>query len=199
MMTDVPEKRKPTSHGAENAETVPEVLTSRDVYQGKIIKLRVDEIALSGGRKTTREVVQHPGAVVIVPLDRDGEVVLVRQYRHAIGRYLLELPAGGLEPGEEPLATAQRELREEVGLEAATWTSLGYFFSSPGFAGELLHVFLAEGLSPGYADPDEDEDLAVVRCKASDLFEHPEQLQDAKSLAALLLLRKARGEAPTGR
>ena len=90
MMTDVPEKRKPTSHGAENAETVPEVLTSREVYQGKIIKLRVDEIALSGGRTTTREVVQHPGAVVIVPLDRDGEVVLVRQYRHAIGRYLLD-------------------------------------------------------------------------------------------------------------
>ena len=189
----------PVPPGADDVEAPPEVLTSRDVYEGKIIKLRVDEIQLSRGRKTTREVVQHPGAVVIVPLDSNGELVLVRQYRHAIRRYLLELPAGGLEPGEEPLATAQRELREEVGLEAATWTSLGYFYSSPGFASEILHVFLAEGLSPGYADPDEDEDLVVVRCKASDLLEHPEQLQDAKSLAALLLLRKARGETPTGR
>jgi ADP-ribose pyrophosphatase len=189
----------PGSPAVDGLEVAPEVITSREVYAGKIIKLRVDEIALSGGRTTTREVVQHAGAVVIIPLDDNGEVVLVRQYRHAIEQYLLELPAGGLEPGEEPLATAQRELREEVGMEAATWTSLGYFFSSPGFASEILHVFLAEGLRPGYADPDEDEDLVVVRCKATDLFEHPEQLLDAKSLAALLLLRKARGEAPTGR
>ena len=87
----------------------------------------------------------------------------MRQYRHAIRRYLLEFPAGGLEPGEEPLAAAQRELREEAGLEAARWTSLGHFFSSPGFANEILHVFLAEDLRPAYADPDEDEDLHVVR------------------------------------
>jgi ADP-ribose pyrophosphatase len=178
---------------------VPEVLSSREVYRGKIVSLRVDEIALSEGRKATREVVEHPGAVVIIPLDENGEVALVRQYRHAIKRYLLELPAGGLEPGEEPLATAQRELREEVGLEAATWTSLGHFFSSPGFANEILHVFLAEDLRTGHADPDEDEDLVVVRFKASDLLEHPEQIQDAKSLAALLLLQKTRSEALTGR
>ena len=78
-------------------------------------------------------------------------------------RYLLELPAGGLEPGEEPLTAAQRELREEVGVEAAKWTPLGHFFSSPGFANEILHVFLAEDLRPAYAEPDEDEDIAVVR------------------------------------
>ena len=128
--------------------------------------------------------VEHPGAVVIIALDDEGEVALVRQYRHAIRRFLLELPAGGLEPGEEPLAAAQRELREEVGLEATRWTSLGSFFSSPGFANEILHVFLAEDLRPAHAEPDEDEDMAVVRRKAADLYEHPEQLQDAKSLAA---------------
>ena len=187
------------SSGSGDTQLVPEVLSSREVYRGKIVSLRVDEIALSEGRSTTREVVEHPGAVVIIALDGEGEIALVRQYRHAIKRYLLELPAGGLEPGEEPLAAAQRELREEVGLDAGTWTSLGHFFSSPGFASEILHVFLAEDLRPGHADPDEDEDLVVARCKVSDLFEHPEQIQDAKSLAALLLLQKARGAAPTGR
>jgi ADP-ribose pyrophosphatase len=180
-------------------DALPDVLSSREVYQGKIVSLRVDEIALTEGRTATREVVEHPGAVVIIALDTNGEVFLVRQYRHAVRRYLLELPAGGLEPGEEPLATAQRELREEVGLEAGTWTALGYFFSSPGFANEILHVFLAEDLRPGRADPDEDEDLLVVMRKADELFEHPEQIQDAKSLAALLLLQKARGGARTER
>ena len=126
----------------------------------------------------------------MIALDEKDQVALVRQYRHAVKRYLLELPAGGLEPGEQPLATAQRELREEVGLEAARWTALGYFFSSPGFANELLHVFLAEDLRPAYAEPDEDEDIAVVRYSLSDLYEHPEQIEDAKSLAALLLLSR---------
>jgi ADP-ribose pyrophosphatase len=169
---------------------VPAVLSSRAIYEGKIVSLRVDEIALEGGTTATREVVEHPGAVVIVALEGDGTVVLVRQYRHAVKRYLLELPAGGLEPGEEPLTTAQRELREEVGLEAACWTALGYYFSSPGFANEMLHVFLAEDLRPAYAEPDEDEDIAVVRYSLRELYEHPDGLQDAKSLAALLLLRR---------
>jgi hypothetical protein len=104
------------------AEPLPEVLGSRTVYEGRVVSLRVDEIALAHGRKVTREVVEHPGAVVIVALDDNDEVALVRQYRHAVKRYLLELPAGGLEPGEEPLVAAQRELREEVGVEAARWT-----------------------------------------------------------------------------
>jgi ADP-ribose pyrophosphatase len=170
------------------AEPLPEVVGSRMVYEGRVVSLRVDEIGLAGGRKATREVVEHPGAVVIIALDEAGEVALVRQYRHAIKSYLLELPAGGLEPGEEPLATAQRELREEVGVEAARWTSLGHFFSSPGFANEKLFVFLAQELRPAYAEPDEDEDIAVVRYSLSELYEHPERIEDAKSLAALLLL-----------
>jgi ADP-ribose pyrophosphatase len=175
-------------------EPLPTVLRSEVVHQGKVISLRVDEVSLPRGRRTTREVVEHPGAVVVIALDEKGGVPLVRQYRHAVGRYLLELPAGGLEPGEEPLTTAQRELMEEVGLEAARWTSLGHFFSSPGFSNEILHVFLAEDLREAHADPDEDEDIVVVVHSLRELYEHPEQLEDAKSLAALLLLRKASGD-----
>jgi len=172
------------------SQPLPEVVDSRLVYEGRVVSLRVDEIALPHGRKATREVVDHPGAVVVIALDTNDEVALVRQYRHAVKRYLLELPAGGLEPGEAPLATAQRELREEVGLDAARWTALGYFFSSPGFANEILHVFLAEDLGPAYAEPDEDEDITVVRYSLSELCEHPEQIEDAKSLAALFLLSR---------
>ncbi len=196
-MTDSPAQRDPAvpPFAAGDApqpnaaiEPIPEVLGSRSVYEGQVVSLRVDEIALPQGRKATRAVVEHPGAVVVIALDEKGEVALVRQYRHAVKRYLLELPAGGLEPGEAPLATAQRELREEVGVEAAKWTPLGYFFSSPGFANEILHVFLAEDLRPAYAEPDEDEDIVVVRYSLDELYEHPERIEDAKSLAALLLL-----------
>jgi ADP-ribose pyrophosphatase len=171
---------------------LPEVLSSRVVFEGKVVSLRVDEIALPGGGNVTREVVEHPGAVVVIAVNDDDEVALVRQYRHAIRRHLLELPAGGLEPGEDPLETAQRELREEVALEAERWTPLGHFYSSPGFANEILHVFLAEGLRPAYGEPDEDEDIVVVERALNELYEHPETVEDAKSLAALLLLNRAR-------
>lgn len=166
----------------------PAVLSSRTLYEGRVISLRVDEIALPGGRTAVREVVLHPGAVVIAAIDADGQVLLVNQYRHAIGAWLLELPAGGLEPGEEPLGAAQRELREEVGMTAGRWTALGSFFSSPGFADERLHAFLAEELSAVAADPDDDEELVVVRYPLGRLLASPEKTPDAKTLAALALL-----------
>ncbi len=165
----------------------PKVLRSHMVYKGRVVALRVDEITTPGGHVVTREVVEHPGAVVIIALDDDGLVYLVRQYRHALGRYLLELPAGGLEPGEEPVAGARRELREEVGLVADRWTALGSFFSSPGFANELLHTFLAQGLVSGESDPDDDEDLSVVRYPLTAVADLGQDLRDAKSLAALHL------------
>ncbi len=166
----------------------PEVLASRVEYEGRVVRLRVDEITTPRGQVVTREVVEHPGAVVVIALDEEGQVYMVRQYRHAVGRYLLELPAGGLEAGEEPLVGAQRELREEVGLTAARWSALGSFFSSPGFASELLHVFLAEGLVLGDSDPDDDEDLCVVRYALTGLPVLVQHLCDAKSLAALYML-----------
>ena len=169
-------------------EALPPVLSSRTVYEGAIISLRVDEIALEGDRVATREVVAHPGAVVIAAVDGEGCVYLVRQYRHAVREFLLELPAGGLEPGEDPLDAAKRELREEVGLEAKLWTPLGTFCSSPGFADERLHAFLARALRPVEREPDEDEDLTVVRYPLSDLFCYLELVKDAKTLATFCLL-----------
>jgi ADP-ribose pyrophosphatase len=188
----MPETPEPDGDGGRpGGEFMPAVLSSRELYKGKVVSLQVDEISLVDGGRATREVVEHPGAVVVIALDEEDRVALVRQYRHAVNRYLLELPAGGLEPGESPLETAQRELREEVGVEASVWTRLGCFFSSPGFANEMLHVFLAQRLLPARAEPDDDEDIVVVRYSLSELYDHPELIQDAKSLAALLLLKRA--------
>jgi ADP-ribose pyrophosphatase len=165
----------------------PQVLSTLLVYQGKVISLRVDEISLPKGRTATREVVEHAGAVVVIAVDREDRVYLVRQYRHAIGRALLELPAGCVEEGEEPLEAAKRELREEVGLEAREWRYLGSFYSSPGFANEVLHAFSARELVENVPDPDFDEDLSVSRCEITRLLQDLDQLADAKSLAALFL------------
>ena len=123
-------------------------------------------------------------------VDEKARVFLVSQYRHPIGRDLLELPAGTLEPGEEPLAAAKRELREEVGLEAGRWTPLPAFFSSPGFVNEGLHPFLAQDLTAVPADPDDDEVISVIRYPLAELLEHLDQIADAKTLATLLLLEK---------
>lgn len=179
-----------SEHGTNAGATTPPVVSSKEIYQGKIISVRVDEIALPGDRVAVREVVEHPGAVVVAAVDSEGYVYLVRQYRHAVGRELLELPAGGLEPGEEPFAAAQRELREETGLTAEEWTSLGSFYSSPGFANERLHAYLARDLKEVETDPDDDEDLEIVRCSLAELIGGLEDLTDAKTLATLLLARQ---------
>jgi ADP-ribose pyrophosphatase len=150
----------------------------------------VDEIELPQGGTVTREVVEHPGAVVMAAIDDAGQVYLVRQYRHAVRRDLLELPAGTLEPGEEPLAAAKRELQEEVGLQADEWTPLGFFYSSPGFANERLYAFLAQGLHVVDTDPDFDEDLTAVRLPLDDLLRHLLEITDAKTLATLLLVQE---------
>ena len=174
----------------EAGAVLPPVVSSRSIYDGKIIHVRVDEIALPQGGTAIREVVEHPGAVVVAALDALGEVYLVRQYRHAIRRDLLELPAGVVESGEDPLVAARRELREEAGLMANEWTSLGFFYSSPGFANECLHAFLARDLSSVESKPDFDEDLTVVKYPLEDLLSNPGQIADAKSLATLLLVRQ---------
>jgi len=160
---------------------------ARTVYDGKLIGMTVERWG-----DHEREIVEHPGAVAIVAVDREDNVWLVRQLREATRHELVELPAGTAEPGEEPLETAQRELREECGLHGGTWRELTAFWTTPGFCREYMHVFLAEGVEPGSADPEADEALEVVRWPVSDLGGRLGEIEDAKTLAGLLLFLRER-------
>ena len=171
----------------------PILIGTQHIYDGRVVRLRVDEIEVKSGFNVRREVVDHPGAVVIVPIDGEGRLLWIRQYRYAAGRELLELPAGTLEKDETPEATARRELVEETGFAAAAWRRLGGFFSAPGFCTEYLHAFQATDLTPAHADGDEDEDIELVPLSLDDSLARLDagEVEDAKSIAALFLyLRK---------
>jgi ADP-ribose pyrophosphatase len=173
----------------------PILIGSRDIYEGRVISLRVDEIEVEPGLNVRREVVSHNGAVVMLAVDAEGRILWVRQHRWAAQRNLLELPAGTIETGESAEATAQRELAEEVGFAASTWEKLGGFFSAPGFCSEYLHAFLATGLSDQQADGDEDEDIEVVPLTLEESLAHVAagEVEDAKSLATLMLYLQRQG------
>jgi ADP-ribose pyrophosphatase len=162
--------------------------SSERVWQGRLLA-----VTLERWGEHEREIVEHPGAVVILSIDRDGNVAFVRQRREATRALLLELPAGTAEPDEEPLVTARRELREECGLTGGTWTRLGGFWTAPGFCREYMHAFLAEDVEIGEAEPEPDEELELVRRHVDDLDTLVPELADAKTLAALLLYRTGRG------
>jgi len=145
---------------------------SDTLHSGRVLSLRLDQVVMPGGRAAAREIVEHPGAVAILPLHDDASVVMIDQYRHAVGRRMRELPAGLLDtPGEDPVTTARRELSEEVGYTARDWSVLIDVVSSPGFSDEAVRVFLARGLvevgRPADAD-DEEADLSVVRLPLAD-------------------------------
>lgn len=166
-------------------------VTSRRAYDGRLISLRVDDVELPDGRRSSREIVEHPGAVGI--LAWDGERVrLVRQWRHATGRDLLEIPAGTLDPGEEPLVTAQRELAEECGLAADRWRPGPRFFTAPGFCTEELSLFLATGLRDEEAEGPDDEAIEVERPTLSEALAAVDEgrIVDAKSVAGILWLAR---------
>ena len=171
------------------------VIKSRRVFEGKIAQLRVDTVQLASGRTAQREIVEHDPVVAIVPIDSDGNVVLVRQYRLATGVVLLEVPAGGVDPGETPEDAAQRELAEEIGMRAGSLERLAEFYVSPGFLTEYVHAFLATDLRDSPAEADEDEDIAVVRMPLADAVAMAErgELRDAKSIAGLLLAARRVG------
>ena len=159
----------------------------RTVYDGKLFDVTVEEW---NGRE--REIVEHPGAVCIVPVDRDGYVTLVRQLREATGGELLEIPAGTREPGEEPLETARRELQEETGLTGGEWREVTAFWTTPGFTRERMTLFFAEGVEPGEASPEEDEAFELVRWPVAESAARLGELEDAKSLVGLLLYLRGR-------
>jgi ADP-ribose pyrophosphatase len=168
----------------------PERLVStKRVFEGRLVQVHVDTVSLPDGRQATREVVDHKPAVVIVPFDSDGNVVLVRQYRHAVGRTLLEAPAGGIEPEEDPDACAQRELQEETGFYADELRKLGAFWTAPGVFTEYMHAYVARRLRRSKLDADPDEIIAIERVPVSRLegLVRDGDIQDAKTIAALYM------------
>jgi ADP-ribose pyrophosphatase len=157
-------------------------VSGRVVYQGKQFSVAIEN---------DYEIVKHPGSTAIVAI-HDGAVVLVRQHREAAKRRLLELPAGTLRQHEEPLVGAQRELEEEVGLKCGRWRALGTYFTSPGFLDEQMHLFLAEGLEQGEQRLDDDEEVEIVRWPVEELDSRLDELEDLKTVAALLLYLRGR-------
>ncbi|HWB71931.1 MAG TPA: NUDIX hydrolase [Egibacteraceae bacterium] len=178
-----------------------EVESSTLAYDGQLSRVRVDRVRMPGGDSAEREVVEHPSAVAIVPVDDDGSVVLVRHYRHAVGDYLLELPAGKLDvSGEPPADTARRELAEEVGLSADRLVELVTFHNSAGWTDESTRVYLASGLRAaeapdGFTPQAEEADLEVVRLPLRDAAAMAArgEVSDAKTVIGLLLARQRLG------
>ncbi len=174
-------------------ETV-QLLASEVVFDGPLFRVLRDRLIEPGGKQGVRDIVRHNGSVVILALDnsknkRDPWIVMERQYRHAANRFLWELPAGKLEPGEDALLGAKRELEEETGYRAKRWKPLVEYFASPGFLGESMKVFLAEGLVAGDAHPEDDEQIEFRLVKLSEVVKLIEkgEIQDGKTLTSVLL------------
>ena len=168
-----------------------ELIKSEILLQGRVFKLRRDHLKTPEGRETKLEIIEHGGSVVIVPIDQDGNVIFVRQYRHATGQDILELPAGTRDDDELHEECAARESREEIGMEAGKLEKVGEFYLAPGYSTEFMAVFIATELKHNPLDPDEDEVLAVEKIPVKEVFEiaRDGKIQDAKSLAALLLAK----------
>jgi ADP-ribose pyrophosphatase len=162
---------------------------ARTVYDGKLF-----DVMLERWGEHEREIVEHPGAVAIVAVDGEGRVTLVRQLREPARQALLELPAGTLELGEEPEQTARRELEEETGLRGGEWREAAAFYTTPGFCRERMHLFFAEGVEEGDASPAADEQVEVVRWPLEEVEARLDELEDAKTLAGLLLYLRAVAE-----
>ncbi|MCJ7521397.1 MAG: NUDIX hydrolase [Dehalococcoidia bacterium] len=164
-------------------------LKTENIYHGKLVNLRVDTVELPLGKQTRREIVEHSACTAIVAIDSDNNVLLVRQYRKAVEKILLEIPAGCVEAGEEPLECARRELEEETGFSAEKWQKLSSFYTSPGFCTEDMHVYLATELRQAKREADDDENIEMLRMplgKIPGIIESGE-ICDAKSIAGLLL------------
>ena len=181
-------------------ELIECVTATRRIHQGRIVSLREDTATLADGRTVLREVVEHAEVAAIVPLDADGKVILVRQYRLPAREALLEIPAGAADDGEGIEEAAQRELREETGYRAGRLERLCGFFASPGYCTEFIHAFLATNLIEDPIDGDPDEVIALERMTLDDAVRLIEtgEIKDGKSIAGLLLARKRTGGASTG-
>ncbi len=167
---------------------VEETLFSEQKFVGRAVRLRVDTVQMPGGRQTTREIVEHDDCVAVVPVDSNGDIILVRQYRKPVEKALLEIPAGGIEPGEDPVATVRRELGEEIGYVPGKIESLGGFYSTPGYCTEYLYLYQATDLVPGQLYAEDTAGIELVRIKPGDIKSLiiSGEICDAKSIAGLL-------------
>jgi ADP-ribose pyrophosphatase len=165
----------------------PTPIASHHIHRGRIIELSTERLRYGNGREYDLDFVRHPGAAAVVAVDGDARVCLVRQYRHGIGDFLWEIPAGKLDPGEAPEVCAVRELAEETGVKALRWTSMGRFFPAPGIFTEVIHLYLARDLIVGASAPDADEELEIQWlpiAKAADMVQRGEW-NDGKTALAL--------------
>jgi ADP-ribose diphosphatase len=163
-------------------------MQSKNIYKGKIITLNIDTVTLPNGGTVDLEMVRHPGAAAIVPLKDDGTVILIRQFRHAAGGFIYEIPAGKLHPGEDPKACAVRELEEEIGYRAGTLELLSSIFTAPGFTDEVIHIYKATGMTPGQQQLDRDEVLEVIEMPLQEAIDmiRAGLIRDAKTMVGLL-------------
>ena len=164
------------------------IIKSRTIFEGKVVNLRVDTITLDDDRTYEREIIQHGGAVALVPLAKNGDVILVRQYRAGAGQELLELPAGGLEAGEEREACARRELQEEIGFYPESLEKLGSFWVAASYTTEAITIYLARDLRPSRLQPDQDERISVVQMPFTEALQAAltNQIEDSKTLIGLI-------------
>lgn len=175
-------------------EHFEKTISSRRIHEGRIINLREDTVDLPSGRTAKREIVEHPGAVCIVPVLEDGRIVLVRQFRKPAEAALLEIPAGGLNPGEAPASCAHRELTEECNLSAERLTPLFTCYLAPGYSTEMMHGFLGENLRDTVGTPDEDENLEIETYTLDELLPMLDdgRILDSKTICGLLALYRRR-------
>ena len=160
---------------------------TRNIYTGKVVTLNVDTVRLPNGVTIDLETIRHPGAAAVVPIKDDGTVVLIRQFRHAAGGFIYEIPAGKLSPGEDPLHCAARELEEEVGYQASSFELLSSIFTAPGFADEVIHIYKATGLTKGRQQLDRDEVLEIVEMPLDQAIERIQDgtIRDGKTIVGL--------------
>lgn len=167
------------------------LVKSQEIFKGEVITLKVDTIELSSGRRTEREIISHRGAVGLIPVDENGKITLVKQYRHAVDKYLLEIPAGKLDKGEKPLDCARRELMEEVGEEAETIDELARFYTTPGYSNEFFYLYIALGLKKGEAYQPEEEITGQIEVTFDEAIEMIKsgEIVDGKTIAAVGMAR----------
>ncbi len=184
------------------SSTKAQLLSSKLAYQGKVFSVFTDEVIEPNGHRNTRDIIRHNGSVVILAVDESPEtgnpsdpiIILERQYRHAAGQYLIELPAGRVEPGEATLAAARREMIEETGYRAKKWTLLTKYFASPGFLGEWMQIYLARDIRIGAAQPEDDEQIDIIRLPLSKVLAliAANKIHDGKTIIGISLYDAAR-------